>query len=77
MVDVYKSTEQIFDTRPIMYKQMFLKNRIEVVSSHLYASSGTFFAQIGQFLEAQGVFEKCFTRELYRVGHIFPPDKNR
>ena len=35
------------------------KMLIEVGSSHLYASFGTFCVQIGQFLEAQWVLEKC------------------
>ena len=36
------------------------KTVIEVGSSHLYASFDTFCVQIGQFLKAQAVFEKCF-----------------
>ena len=41
-----------------MYNKIFLKkNLIEVGSSHLYATFGTFWVQIGPFLEAQGFFE--------------------
>ena len=38
---------------------IFEKSLIEVGSSHLYASFGTFCVQIGRLLEAQWVFEKC------------------
>ena len=46
---------------PIVHEQqnIFEKDIIEVDSSHLYASFGTFCVHIGQFLEAQWVFEKC------------------
>ena len=37
----------------------FEKTLIEFGSSYLYASFGTFCVQIGQFLEAQWVLEKC------------------
>ena len=37
----------------------FWKKSIEFCSSHIYTSFGTFCVQIGQFLEAQWVFEKC------------------
>ena len=37
----------------------FEKTLIEVGSSHIYASLGTFWVQIGQLFEAQWVFEKC------------------
>ena len=37
----------------------FEKTPIEAVSSHLCASFGTFCVQIGQFLEAQWLFELC------------------
>ena len=44
-----------------MYSKIFLKKtHIEVGRSNLYASFGTFCLKIGQFLEAQWVFEKCF-----------------
>ena len=46
----YVCTEQIFDSSPFMF---FEKTCIEVVSSHLYASFGTFYVQIGQSFEAQ------------------------
>ena len=43
-----------------MHNKIFLKKTlIEVGSSHLYASFGTFCVQIGQFLEAECFFEKC------------------
>ena len=38
---------------------IFEKTLIEIGSSHLYASFGTFCVQIGQFFEAQWVFENC------------------
>ena len=41
-------------------QNIFEKILIEDGTSHLYASFGTFCVQIGQFLEAQWVFEKCF-----------------
>ena len=57
---MYVCTERIFDDRPLMYNKIFLKkNLIEVCSQHLYASFGTFCAQIGQLFEAQWVFEVC------------------
>ena len=37
----------------------FWKTLIEVGSSHIYASFGTFCVQIGQLFEVQRVFEKC------------------
>ena len=40
-------------------QNIFEKTLIEVGSSHLYASFGTFCVQIGQLFEAQGVYEKC------------------
>ena len=53
-------TEIIFDSRPFMYNKILLKKTLrEVGSSHLYASFGTFWVQIGQLFEAQWVFEKC------------------
>ena len=56
----YICIEWIFDSRPFMCnKTFFEKTLIEVGSSHLYASFGTFCVQIGQFFEAQWVFEKC------------------
>ena len=46
---------------PTVHEQqnIFENTLIWVGSSHLYASFGTFCIQIGQFLEAQWVFEKC------------------
>ena len=41
-------------------QNIFEKAPIEVGSSHLYASFGTFYVQIGQFWETQWVFEKMF-----------------
>ena len=38
---------------------IFGKIPTEVCSPHLYASFGTFYAQIGQLFEAQWVFEVC------------------
>ena len=38
---------------------IFEKTIIEVGSSYLYASFGTFCVHIGKFFEAQWVFEKC------------------
>ena len=38
---------------------IFEKTFIEVGSSHLYASFGTFFVQIGQLFKVQRVLEKC------------------
>ena len=40
-------------------QNIFGKTSIEACSSHLYAFFGTFYAKIGQFLEAQWVFEVC------------------
>ena len=40
-------------------QNIFEKPSKEVGSSQLYASIGTFCAQIGQFLEPQWVFRKC------------------
>ena len=52
--------ERIFDSRPFMYNEIFLKKTlIEVGSSNLYASFGTFCVRIGHLFEAQRVFEKC------------------
>ena len=55
--------KRIFDSRPFMYNKIFLKiTLIEVgssVSSHLYASFGTFYTQIGQLFKAQWVFIVC------------------
>ena len=45
----YVCTERIFDSRPFMCN----KTPIEDGSSHLYASFGTFCAQIGQLFETQ------------------------
>ena len=54
--------------RPFMYNKVFLKKTLtyinfcyitEVFSPCLYASFGTFCAQIGQSFEAQWVFEVC------------------
>ena len=45
-------------TAPIQQK-IFGKTSIEVCSSHLYASFGTFYAKIGQFFEAEWAFELC------------------
>ena len=47
-------TERIFDIRPFMYNKIYLKkNLIEVGSSHLYASFGTFCVEICLLFEAQ------------------------
>ena len=40
-------------------QNIFEKVPVKVGSSYLYASFGTFCVQIGQWLEAQWVFEKC------------------
>ena len=40
-------------------QNIFGKILLEVGSWHLYASFGTFCVQIGQFFEAQWVFENC------------------
>ena len=40
-------------------QNIFEKTLIEVGSSHIYTSFGTFCVQIGQLLEAQWVIEKC------------------
>ena len=40
-------------------QNIFEKTRIEVGSSHIYASFGIFCVQIGQLFEAQWVFGKC------------------
>ena len=47
--------------QPTVHVQLniFEKKLIEIGSSHLYTSFGIFCVQIGQFLEAQWVFEKC------------------
>ena len=47
--------------KPTVHVQqnIFEKSFIEVGSSHLYASFGTFCVQIDQLFEAQWVFEKC------------------
>ena len=42
-----------------LQQNIFDKNILEVGTSNLYASFGTFCVQIGQFFEAQWVFEKC------------------
>ena len=56
----YVCTERIFDCRPFINNEIFLKKTLlEVGSSHLYASFGTFCVQIDQFLESRWVFEKC------------------
>ena len=36
-----------------VHQNIFAKTPIEVCSSHLYASFGTFYAKIGQLFEAQ------------------------
>ena len=43
----------------IVQQNIFEKPLLEVCSSHLYASFGTFCVQIAQLFEAQWVFEKC------------------
>ena len=40
-------------------QNIFGKTLIEVRSSHLYASFGTFYAKIGPLFEAQWVFKVC------------------
>ena len=40
-------------------QNVFGKTPIEACSPHLYASLGTFYAQIGQLFEAKWVFEVC------------------
>ena len=40
-------------------QNIFEKNLLEVGSSHIYASFGTFCVQIDQLFEAQWVSEKC------------------
>ena len=40
-------------------ENIFEKTLIEACSPHFYASFGTFYSQIGQLFEAQGVFEVC------------------
>ena len=40
-------------------KNIFEKTLIEIDTSHLYASFGTFYVQIGQLFEAEWVFENC------------------
>ena len=40
-------------------QNIFEKTLIEVGSSHIYVSFGTFCVKIGQLFEAQTVFEKC------------------
>ena len=56
----YECTERIFDSQPFMYSNIFLKKTLlEVYSSHLYASFGTFCEQIGQLFEAQWDLEVC------------------
>ena len=49
----YLCTERIFDSRPFMCNKFFEKTLKEVGSSHIYASFGTFWVQIGQLFEAQ------------------------
>ena len=54
-----------FLSRPFIYNKIFLKKAIlEVGSSHLYASFGTFCIQIGQLLKTQGVFEVFENRQM-------------
>ena len=56
----YVCNKRIFDSRTFMHHKIFKKTTyIEVGSSHIYASFGTFCVQIGQLFEAQCVFEKC------------------
>ena len=40
-------------------QNIFEKTLIEACAPRLYASFGTFYAQIGQLFEAQWVFEVC------------------
>ena len=57
---LHNYVERIFDIQPLMYIKIFFeKNLIEVGSSHLYTSFGTFCVQIGQLFEAEWVFENC------------------
>ena len=50
----YVCTERIFDSPPFMCNNFFFeKTVIKVRNSHLYASCGTFYVQIGQLFEAQ------------------------
>ena len=56
----YGCNERIFDSPPFIYNKIFLKKTlVEVCSPHLYASFGTFCAQIGQLFEAQWIFQAC------------------
>ena len=56
--DSTSMTERIFDSRPFMCNKIFLKKtHIEVGSSHLYASFGTFCVQICHLFEAQWDFK--------------------
>ena len=49
----YVCTERIFDSPTFMYNKILLKKTlVENVTSHLYASFGTFCVQIGQLFEA-------------------------
>ena len=49
-----------FFTADRSYTTKYLKKTlIEVGSSHIYASFGTFFVQIGQLFRAKQVFDKC------------------
>ena len=50
----------------------FWKTLIEVGSSHIYASFGTFWVKIGQLFEAQWVFEKCLKTVKWRQFRILP-----
>ena len=53
---IYVCTEQIFDSRLLMYNKIFFrKTPIEVCSPYLNASfdSDTFYVKIGQLFEVQ------------------------
>ena len=56
----------------------FWKTVIENGSSHLYASFGTFFVQIGRLFESQWAFEEClnidkslFSKEMLSISEFF------
>ena len=53
-------------------QNIFSKTLIEVGTSHIYASFGTFCVQIGQLFEAQWVFAKC----MKTVKSLFSKEKD-
>ena len=51
-----------------MYNKIFFeKTLIEVVSSNIYTSFGTFCIQIGQSFETHWVFEECLNIDKLKV----------